>query len=240
MPDEKPLDRVPAPLQDRLRSFADRIRSLTGNRLVGLTLFGTVLEGAQPRNRHQLRTVLVLADFDLESLRRIAPAGLEFGQHGFAAPLVMTPEYIRASLDSFPLELMEIAQHRHTLYGADHFADLAFQDSHVRLQCERELKTILIAMHQGVLSAAGQDKFIDELEQHAAAALTRVLRGLLWLKEKRDQLDEVTLVDQTEAMLGCPLAGLRQALEPTAEHGWRQFRELYDDLAALRRFVDAW
>ena len=101
-----------------------------------------------------------------------------------AAPLIMTPEYIDASVDVFPLEFIEIQQRHFCVFGPDHFEGLSFDHTHVRLQCERELKTLLISMRQALLSAAGHEKLFKTIEADVADRLMRTLRGLLWLHEK--------------------------------------------------------
>ena len=68
------------------------------------------------------------------------------GKAKIAAPLIMTQDYIQNSLDSFPLEFLEIQQHHLCLFGQDSFAELSFYQPHLRLQCERELKSMLIGM----------------------------------------------------------------------------------------------
>ena len=67
----------------------------------------------------------------------------------------MTPAYLSGSVDSFPLELLEIQQRRAVLWGDDYFADLKLDQADVRLQCERELKRILLGMRQGLLASGG-------------------------------------------------------------------------------------
>ena len=76
----------------------------------------------------------------------------------------MTPDYIRSSVDTFPLELIEIQQMHLTLFSEVSFDELTFQDGHVRLQCERELKALLIGLRQVLLASAGEEKFIGVLE----------------------------------------------------------------------------
>lgn len=234
------LDHLSAALREHVPAFVDRVRRQAGAALLGFTAYGTPVSGAGPGGRHNFKSVLVLSHVNLDLLRQIGANGREFGPRGFAAPLVMTPDYIAASRDSFPLELLEIAQQRLTLCGTDYFAELECKDADVRLQCERELKTIMIGMHHGALSNPDDDELLDTVEQHTAGSLLRVLRGILWLKDVREPKSEVALVEAAEAIAGRSFAGLRQAVEPDARHGWRQFRELYDDVDALRRLIDAW
>ncbi len=236
----KSLDRIPGPMREPIRKYAERVQELAGANALSLTLFGAIAAGAFDATRHTVGNVLVLQSVDLEMLRRLAEGGVKLGKARIAAPLIMTPQYIKASLDTFPLELIEIAQRRLTLFGEDRFTDLSFEDKDVRHQCERELKVILIGLRQGLLAAAGRKGFLGALEINVGEGLIRTLRGLLWLKGQRDAKPAAEVVADAERITERKLAGIRSALIESGEHGWDQFRALYDDVAALGEIVDAW
>lgn len=236
----KSLDRIPGPMREPIRQYAERVQELAGGNALSLTLFGAIAAGAFDATRHTVGNVLVLQSVDLEMLRRLAEGGAKLGKARIAAPLIMTPQYIKASLDTFPLELIEIAQCRLTLFGEDRFTDLSFEDKDVRHQCERELKVILIGLRQGLLTAAGRKGLLGALEINVGEGLIRTLRGLLWLKGQRDAKPAAEVVADAERITERKLAGIRSALIESGEHGWDQFRALYDDVAALGEIVDAW
>ena len=171
---------------------------------------------------------------------RIALQGVKFGKAGITAPLIMTPDYIKTSLDTFPLELIEIGQHHLTIFGDDYFNDLNFEDKHVRLQCERELKTILIGLRQGLLAAAGREKFIGALEVDIGEALLRTLRGMLWLKGDRAAKPSAEVLAEVEKIADRKLSGVRAALDASGHHGWDEFDKLYQDVEALGEIANDW
>jgi len=218
--------------------YAGLIRQLAGESLAGLTAYGPVLDSDFDATRMTASSVLVLDGIDLSLLRRIAEHGPELGRKHLAAPVVMTPGYIRGSLDTFPLELLEIHQHHATLAGRDFFDDLSLQVEHVRLQCEREFKRILIRLRQGLLAASGRELAIEELELDIGQHILRTARGLLWLKGNTDYASRDTVVSECERLVGESLAGVRGALELYGEHGMRQFDALYHDVESLARVAD--
>jgi hypothetical protein len=234
------LDRVPELLRGPVREYAALVRSLGGDNVVSLTLFGVVMAGSFDPHRHTVRSVLVVERVDLEMLRALAGRGSKLGKDHIAAPLVMTAEYIRNSLDAFPLEFLEIQQQHATLFGPDAFAELTFDERDVRLQCERELKVILIGLRQGLLASMGKERALGELEAGAAAGLLRTLRGMLWLKGQKEAKAAEDVTRAVESLTGRRLEGLRTALDPTAERGWPAFELLYQDVAELGALVDAW
>ncbi len=234
------LDRIIEPMREPIQRYADQVQALAGADALALTLFGAIAAGSFNRARHTVRNVLVLQSVDLEMLHRLAKEGVKLGKARISAPLIMTPGYIKASLDTFSLELIEIHQCHIVLFGQDYFEALSFNDADVRLQCERELKTILIGMRQGLLAAAGREKLIAAMETDVAERLIRTLRGLLWLKGRKETKPAVQVISEVENMIERKLPGVRDALMISGRHGWNQFRTLYEDVETIGKIVDAW
>jgi hypothetical protein len=240
MPEEAvQLKGVPEPLQQPIREYSDLLRSLGGAKAKSLTLFGAVAAGRFDAARHTMRSVLVVESVDLGMLRRLSEHGPKLGKRRIAAPLIMTPAYIENSLDTFPLELIEIQQNHITVFGEDPFKALTFEDAHVRHQCEREFKTILIGLRQGLLAAAGKDKVLESVQVEAAEELIRTLRGMLWLKGQKDGKPAEQVVAEIEKSFERKLDGVRAVLNPSGPHGWNEFQALYRDVAALAEKADA-
>lgn len=236
------MDRIVTPMRERVGSYARLIQELFGESGKSLTVFGAVLIDGFNVDRDAVRSVLVVERIELPLLRRLADRGAKLGKAGVAAPLIMTPDHIRTSLDAFPLELMEIQQQQQhaTLFGQDYFGALTFDNAHVRLQCERELKRILIAMRQGLLACAGRERLIPMLEMDAAYDLARTLRGLLWMKGQKKFKVAADVVTDIESITSQKLPGLRTALHPAKPPGWADFDRLYLDVEALGEIVNAW
>ncbi len=234
------LDRLPASMRQPIQSYAQRVQAMAGPNALALTLFGALAAGTFDPKRHTARSVLVLQTVDLELLRLLAKEGPRLGKARIAAPLIMTPDYIKGSADSFPLELLEIQQRHLCVFGPDYFEELAIQENHIRLQCERELKSILIGMRQALLAAAGKDKLLSEIEADVAERLIRTLRGLLWLHGQRDPKPAGQAVSEIERSISRDLPGVRGAINERGKHGWEEFKTLYEEVDALRKSVDAW
>jgi hypothetical protein len=231
---------LPVFLETALAGYTDRLQDVFGRSLLGVTVFGPVVAGEADASMDFLRSVVVLDDVDLNALRRLSQEGRRLAHDQIAAPLIMTPGYIESSLDSFPLELIEIQSTGRTVVGTDFFTRLAFQDEHIRLQCERELKSVLIMLRQGVLASAGRDDFLTDVEVEAAQALGRTIRGLMWIRGERKLASPLRLLDALERLTGRHHAGLRAALVLEADHGWTEFTAMYRDVLSLMELSDAW
>jgi hypothetical protein len=238
--DADKLKQIPESMQKPIEKYTNLIQELATHNALSLSIYGSIVSGGFDPGRHSARNVLVLEKIDLSLLRRISEHGSRLGRDRIMAPIIMTPGYIKASLDTFALELLEIQQYHLTLFGEDHFTDLTFEEPHVRHQCERELKTSLIAIRQGLLAAAGRNHLIAELEINVAEGLSRTLRGILWLNGQKEAKPMDLVLTEIEKLADRQLSGIRTALDPSQPHGWEQLTPLYDDIEALGKIVDAW
>lgn len=233
------LDGVIEAMREPIREYCGLLKELAADNAKTLTLFGAIAAGAFDATRHTVRNVLLLESVDLGLLRSLAQHGAKLGKNRISAPVIMTNAYIKSSLDTFALELIEIRQMHVTVFGDDPFEELAFEDAHVRLQCEREFKAILIGLRQGLLAAAGRDKILEALEVDVGEGLVRTLRGLLWLKGQKDGKAAGDVIAEVEKMTERKLPGVRAALDATGAHGWDQFQSLYGDVESLAEIANA-
>jgi hypothetical protein len=233
------VQNLPQPVRDTVHRYATHLADLAGERLLGLAVYGVATTAAFDPQRHRVRNVLVLTQFDLEFIRRFAEHGARYGKLLLAAPVIMTPHYIQRSCDTFALELLEIQQQHQTVLGQDYFVDLPLHDEHIRLQCERELKMFHVGMHQGLLASLGKEQLLSELTLDVADGLLRVLRGMLWLRGVKSPTSSGDLLRQFERLLARPLHGLEAVLVATEPVGWPQFEQLYADIEALEQSIDA-
>lgn len=234
------LGMLPEQMRPPVSDFAELLRTLGGDNVLGLTLIGAIAAGSFAPERDTARSVMVVRRHDLSLLRRIAEHGPRLGRQRISAPLVMTPEYIQASLDTFPLEFLEITQNRVIVFGNDYFSDLEIADSDVRYQCERELKVLAMSLRQSLLAAAGRDRVLAEFELGVGEGMLRIMRGMLWIKGRKDPQSAAQVFDEIEHLIGRRLPGIRGVLDSQETGGWERFEQLYHDLEALGESVDAW
>jgi hypothetical protein len=232
------LQNLPEPVREPLSHYVQHVSQLAGGRLLSLAVYGMAASALFDPHRHRVRNVLVLDRFDLDFIRRLAEHGARYGKLSVAAPVIMTPNYIQRSCDTFALELLEIQQQHQTVLGNDYFVDLPFQTEHVRLQCERELKAFHVAMHQGLLASLGKDDYLADLTVDVAEGLLRVLRGMAWLAGDTKPASPIELISTAERRLGRQLPGLQAVLVATDRIGWPRFQQLYADIEALEQSID--
>lgn len=234
------MDRIGEEMREPLRRYVRLVRDVAGDNAKALTLYGAIATEWFDPSLHFAQSVLVVDRVDLFVLRKLAQHGGRLGRDRISSPLIMTPRYIASSLDTFPLEFLEIHQNHTTAFGADYFGELAFDDGHIRQQCERELKVAVLSLYRGLLGAAGRIDFMEAVVTGMGDALTRTLYGLLWLSGVREARRPADALTGVEGVVGRTLPGIREALDPQAEHDWHNLERLHTDVITLKEFVDAW
>jgi len=237
---ERPADfhKLPAA---RRESFAELVRALAtlaGKDLLAVSAFGGWIVNDPVYAETPARSVAVLKKVDLNLLVRLAAHGNDLGPKRVAAPLIMTPEYIAESRDTFPLELLEIQQVHCCVLGEDHFEALRFAPADLRLQAERELKSALIQMRQGLIAATGHRKLLGELCAAAAERCIRVVRGVLHLTGTAVPELAVDMMATAASATGVKLVTLSRAAANTDGFAFDDFHRCYDEINALAAYVD--
>ena len=233
------LANLSAAMHKPVGTFAHRVAELARENILALTFFGPVTTPLFDIKHDHAQSVMVLNSIDLPMLRKLAQYGPTFKKARIAAPLIMTPSYIEGSLDTFPLELLEIHQFHQTVLGNEYFASLSFDSSYLRLQCARELKTVLIAMRQGLLASTGRENVLNTIEHDITIRLLRILRGILWLNTYQEGLPPDETITQLEAQVNRPFPYLHQSFSTTSSHGWNEFQGLYQEINFFLEHIDA-
>jgi hypothetical protein len=170
-------------IRDSVRSFAEKVIEKLGENLKSITLVGSSLTEDFVAGKSDINSVLVLAKQDLSSLKALGDVVGAIRKKKLAVPLLMTPAYIERSRDVFGIEFLDFQLIHQTILGDDPFAELSFTKKDVQLQCERELKAMLIRLRQGYIAAGGRKKFIRDILISAVSGLVPLLRAMLWLKD---------------------------------------------------------
>lgn len=180
------LDPIPEQIAEPLRVFTSGLMAALADNLQSVTVVGSAANAAtgdyRP-GRSDINTVVVLTKETLSALKVIASFTKPMGKKRVSPALVMTPSYIERSRDVFGVEFLDFQLVHQTIFGEDPFARLAFEKSDVRVQCERELKAMLVRLRQGYIASAGNKKLVRDILISTAKSLAPLLRAMLWLRD---------------------------------------------------------
>jgi hypothetical protein len=177
------IDKLQVQIQDLVKDFAERLSAALGNNLLSITVVGSSLSEDFRPDTSDINTVLVLGRQTTESLNSMASLAKPMSRKKLSPPLLMTQSYIERSQDVFGVEFLDFQLTHETIMGNDPFASLSFDKKDVRLQCERELKAMLIRLRQGYIAAAANKKLVRDILISTAKGMAPLLRAMLWLKD---------------------------------------------------------
>jgi hypothetical protein len=185
----------------------DDLARVFGDRLISLLAYGS--------GGHRMAIVRTLTHDDLAALlplvRRWRAAGLE-------TPLLLTHAELTRTLDIFPIEYGEILARHERLAGIDPFAGLAIAPEHLRQACERQVKSHLIHLREGLLETEGRPSALADLVTASAGPFRALLRAVVRLTADRsaspspDVMDDAGLARFCEDRLGLPSAVVRDVI----------------------------
>jgi hypothetical protein len=177
------IDALEVRIRDPVKEFAERLSSALGNNLQSITVVGSGLTEDYRAGQSDINTVLVLGRQNLESLNAVASLARPMRRKKISPPLLMTQSYIERSRDVFGVEFLDFQLAHETIMGDDPFVRLDLDKKDVRLQCERELKAMLIRLRQGYIASAANKKLVRDVLISTAKGMAPLLRAMLWLKD---------------------------------------------------------
>jgi hypothetical protein len=179
-------------------------------RVFGVRLLSIVTYG----DRRHMAVVSTLTAADLAALM---PFVSRWRAAGDGVPLLLTRLELERSLDTFPIEYGAIRAKHELVQGTDPFAGLAIGRDDLRRACERQAKSHLIHLREGLLETGGRPSAMAGLVESSAPAFRAVLQAVLRLTAEPDgttidDLNDDTLARLAESTLGLPAGPVRDVL----------------------------
>lgn len=234
----QPARSVQAEANGAIVWFSDQVKQSFTDNLINLTVYGPAVTSVFDAHRHQIHTLIVVARRDVDQLLKLAQQSKAAAGRRIAPPLIVTQQAMRASHDVFPLEWIDIAQFHATVIGESAMHDLMVKSTMVRLQCERELRSLDILLQRGLLATGGDAGRLDRLERDAADGLVRVFRGIGWLVGERQPLLPGEVCERCAAAVGFPLTGASEAIRHNGRHDVTTVRAMLEEIGQLTQWVD--
>jgi len=157
-------------------------RKVFQDALVSIILYGSGAGSDFNPDISDLNFLIILSEESIDHLDLAIDTVSRWRKRNVATPLFMTQSYIQSSLDSYPLEFLNIKKSYILVYGKDMLKDISLEPHHLRLQCEREIKGKLLLLREGFLETGGKQKRIAELIKASITAFISIFNGLLHLK----------------------------------------------------------
>ena len=173
-----------AEVTNKARLLADDYKNLFGDDLVSVILYGSSVTKEYDPNRSDLNFLIVLSEKGIERLHLAHELVARWRKKKVGTPLFLTRDYIDFSLDTFPIEFLNIKRNYQVIVGEDVLEGISFKREFIRMEGERELKGKLLLLRQRYVETRGKRKVLKELISASLPTFIFVFKGLLYLLGK--------------------------------------------------------
>ena len=216
-----------------------------GHEVEGIYLYGSAARGEYVAGKSDINFLVLLTPFGMARLRHAVEITEKWRKRNVAVPLVLTRDYIMKSLDSFPIEFLTIKRHYRVIFGQDVLANLEISEHNLRLELERELKSKLLHLREGLLSMGDATRPLRELLERTIPTFAALFEAFLHLQRekapatKRALFDEVVRVAGLDGRFVDKLFGLHEEGNKLyREELWDLMEEYILQIEKLTQYVD--
>ena len=188
------MPKIPARPQDIFESFVSDYQEAFGSDLLSTILYGSGARGEYIPKKSDLNFMIVLTENGMNRLSKAIPLVSKWHKQRVSTPLFLTPASIASSLDTFPIEFLNIKTAYILVYGDDFLKNLAFDKRYVRLQCEREVRGKLVQLRKHFLETAGNWRKTEALISASLPTFFSLFQAIIFLKDKEPIAERPALV----------------------------------------------
>ncbi|MCB2198080.1 nucleotidyltransferase domain-containing protein [bacterium] len=234
-------------MQEKVASAVERWKGFWGNSLNGVYLYGSAARGNWNPKSSDINLLLLLDEKGYDRWPGAADIANRRLKKGFALPLLLTENYIRSSVDVFPMEFLDIKLFHETLFGEDLFPSLDIKPDDLRVQAEREVKGKWVQLRQAALDRGGNTAAMRDLLALSVPTWVSVFQSMLVVsgaevpRDKRETLRAGAAIAGVNADLFLQLEEVRRTRRSVNRtQAWDLLLRSLEEVDQLARFVDSW
>lgn len=184
MSDIKNIEQLPEFIRMHVSNFASKFVTLHGSNIISMAVYGSAVSGNFIPKVSDVNIVMILKELHFKDLKMSLHLVKEAKGNKINAPLFLTEDYIRRSLDVFPVEFLDLKENHLTIYGVDLLSVFQVDTKHLKLFCEEQIKGKLLRVRQAYLEIGLNPKGQEALLKDSLKALIPIFRNLLRLRAK--------------------------------------------------------
>jgi hypothetical protein len=196
-----------------INDFVSRLREAAGANLESVILFGSAVAGDFHPEFSNVNLFCVVRDGSFAALQALVPAVKWWNGQKQPAPLFMTHDEIKRSVDVFTIELIDMQQHHRVLFGEDVVQRLSIPANLHRVQVEYELREKLALLRQHLLLASGNDSRLWDLLVRSVSSFATLFRHALIVLGHDAPVGKREAVQALAKQIGFDASGILQVLD---------------------------
>ena len=232
------MAKIPDQPQDIFVPLTQDYLQVFGKDLVSLVLYGSAAGGAYVKGKSDINTLVVLTPEGINRLEDGFAVVKKWKKINVAIPLVMTKEFISTSLDSYPIEFLNMKNNSVLIYGENVLEPLDFKPEDLRLQIERELKSKILLLREGYLESAGSARMLRQLIGKSLTAFVSIFNAMLYLKQVRMPMSKYETIKEMNRVFKIDEAVFKLCFEIRQNSDKLSGKEVIDVFKKYLREVD--
>jgi predicted nucleotidyltransferase len=196
------MSKIPREPKEIFDEFVKDYREAFGSDLVSIILYGSGARGEYIPKKSDINFLVVLSEEGIDRLDRAFKLVAKWHKRMVATPLLLSRSHIASSLDSFPIEFLNLKACYQVVCGEDVLKDLTIAREDIRLQCERDLKGKIIQLRKGFLESYGRKRAIEHLIIHSLPAFFSIFQSMVYLKEGGVVCERKGMIEKMETVFG--------------------------------------
>jgi len=239
------LSNLSVQVKGRMEPFFHEILSSFEDQIKSIYIIGSAVTNDFDTKTSDVDSLIVLKEKNLDIFDFIAPIGKKYGKRKIRAPIIMTDEYIRSSLEVFPIQFLNMQAINALVYGDDVLNGIKIEKADLRLVCERELKGWIQNLSQAYIKSLGNDRIITGLFVSFLSSYIPIFRAILFLYDKEMPKERNAVLDECEKVLNIRMNVFRELItikmgkyKPTHTDLKNDFQQMYNTLDAVANIID--
>ena len=237
--------RIPRNPEEIFERFVDDYRETYGQDLVSIILYGSGARGEYVPNKSDINFLVIISELGMSNLSKAIPLVASWHRYRVSTPLFLTEASVVSSLDTFPIEFLNIRTCYRLVHGKDILRDILFDKKYVRLQCERELKGKLVQLRERFLGSEGRKARVQALINSSLLTFLSLFQAILFLLDREPTTDKHELVTRVARETGLnkelfrELLSIKEGRQRVRPQGAVSLMERYiEEIRKLSGFVD--
>lgn len=182
-----------------LEKFIDELKENFGDNLVSVIAFGSQANVDDAKNN--LNLMVVTNTLSAENLYAISKPVQKWVKAKNPLPVVMNIEEWYSSFDVYSIEYADIRSNYRLLYGQDLVQNIKIDKYYLRLQCESELKNLLLKYKNNFMLNIKHDRDMKFLLAQVIKSLLVIFRSVLRLYDMEVPYRAVDIIEQVSQIL---------------------------------------
>lgn len=176
-----------------LDKLVNSLKEKLSDNLLSVIAFGSQANVEDVKNN--LNLMIVTNELDAEDLYEISKPIKKWVKAKNPIPVIMNKDEWYSSFDVYAIEYADIRSNYRIIYGEDLTQNISINKYFLRLQCESELKSLLLKYKNNFLMNIKSDKEMKKLLMNVIKTLLIIFRSVLRLHDSEVPYRAVDIIE---------------------------------------------